>query len=50
MTDLAEKLSSKKETMDELTKDMKYYDYYEAYSAVLGGMGEYKIEVKDESV
>lgn len=51
MTDLAEKLSSKKETMDELTKDMKYYDYYyEAYSAVLGGMvGEYKIEVKDES-
>ena len=51
MTDLAEKLSCKKETMDELTKDMKYYYYYyEAYSAVLGGMvGEYKIEVKDES-
>ena len=28
-----------KKTMDDLTKDMKYYDYYlEAYSAVLGGM------------
>ncbi len=51
MTELAEKLKNKEATMDSLTKDMKYYDYYyEAYSAVLGGMvGEYKIEVADES-
>lgn len=51
MTDLANKLLSGEETMETLTKDMKYYDYYlEAYSAVLGGMvGEYKIEVPDES-
>ncbi len=51
MTELANKLISKEETMDSLTKDMKYYDYYfEAYSAVLGGMvGEYKIEVADEA-
>lgn len=35
----------------ELTKDMKYYSYYyEAYSAVLGGLvGEYEIEVADET-
>ena len=34
-------------TMGELTKDMKYYDYYlEAYTAVLGGMvGTYQEEV-----
>jgi len=51
MTDLANKLLSKEETMQSITKDMKYYDYYlEAYSAVLGGMvGEYKIEVPDET-
>ncbi len=51
MSELANKLISKEKTMDELTKDMKYYEYYlEAYSAVLGGMvGEYKIEVKDET-
>ena len=51
MTELANKLTSKKETMEELTKDMKYYDYYlEAYTAVLSGMvGEYQIEVKDDS-
>lgn len=51
MSDLANKLISKEETMDDLTKDMKYYDYYlEAYSAVLGGMvGDYQIEVKDET-
>src|SRR5690606_29541663 len=38
-------------SIDDLTKDMKYYNYYyEAYSAVLGGMvGRYQIEVKDES-
>lgn len=52
MSELVEKLNSKEETMDAITKDLKYYQYYyEAYSAVLGGMvGEYKIEVPDESV
>lgn len=51
MTDLVEKLKSKKETIKSLSENMKYYDYYyEAYSAVLGGMvGTYKIEVKDET-
>ena len=35
-------------TMEELTKDMKYFRYYyEAYSAVLGGMlGEYEIQTE----
>jgi peptidoglycan LD-endopeptidase LytH len=49
MTDLVNKLRKKEETMETLTKDMKYYKYYyEAYSAVLGGMvGEYKIEIPD---
>ena len=44
----AKKLRSGETTMDELTRDMKYYDYYkEAYGAVLGGMvGEFSIEVK----
>ncbi len=38
-------------SMEELTKDLKYYAYYkEAYSAVLGGLvGEYEIEVPDET-
>ncbi len=51
MTELVEKLKSKEATIDTLTADMKYYDYYyEAYCAVLGGMvGEYKIEVADET-
>ena len=51
MADLANKLLSREETMESLTKDMKYYDYYlEAYTAVLGGMvGEYRIEVPDET-
>ncbi len=37
--------------MEELTKDMKYYNYYyESYSAVLGGfIGEYYTEKKDEN-
>lgn len=50
MTDLAEKLESKKETMETITADMKYYKYYlEAYTAVLGGMvGDFKIEVPDQ--
>lgn len=35
------------ETIEELTKNMKYYSYYlEAYTAVLGGfLGEFEIEV-----
>lgn len=38
-------------TMDELTKDMKYYSYYlEAYTAVLGGfVGEFEIEEEDKN-
>lgn len=51
MTELVNKIKSKEETMESLTKDLKHYTYYlEAYSAVLGGMvGEYKIEVADET-
>lgn len=51
MTDLVNKLRSKEETIDSITKGMKYYNYYyEAYSAVLGGMvGTYKIEVADNA-
>jgi murein DD-endopeptidase MepM/ murein hydrolase activator NlpD len=51
LIELVEKLRSKDETMETLTKDSKYYDYYlEAYTAVLGGMvGSYKIEVADEA-
>jgi murein DD-endopeptidase MepM/ murein hydrolase activator NlpD len=51
LDELAEKLKSKKETIESLTANMKYYDYYyEAYSAVLGGMvGSYKIEVADDT-
>ncbi|MCH5249863.1 MAG: M23 family metallopeptidase [Lachnospiraceae bacterium] len=45
---IAKKLRAGETTMEELTKDMEYYDYYkEAYGAVLGGMvGEFSIEVK----
>ncbi|NLY48053.1 MAG: M23 family metallopeptidase [Clostridiales bacterium] len=51
MTELADKLTGGKATMEELTRNMKYYEYYlEAYTAVLGGMvGEYQIEVKDDT-
>lgn len=51
MATLASKLTKEEYTMEELTKDMKYYDYYEeAYRAVLGGMvGEYEIGKEDES-
>ena len=39
------------ETMDDLTCDMKFYDYYyEAYSSVLSGfIGNYSIEVENFS-
>ena len=47
----AEALSAGDKTMEEMTKDMKYYDYYmEAYTSVLGGMvGEYQEETRDEN-
>ncbi len=47
----AQKLSCGETTIEEMTKDMKYYSYYEeAYSAVLGGMvGEYEAEEEDEN-
>ncbi len=50
LDELAEKLTAGT-TMDELTKDMKYYAYYlEAYTATLGGfVGEFEIEVPDET-
>jgi murein DD-endopeptidase MepM/ murein hydrolase activator NlpD len=39
------------ESIEAITRDMKYYDYYkEAYSAVLGGfLGEFKIQVPIEN-
>ena len=42
----ARKLTDGEADLDELTKDMEYYDYYlEAYTAVLGGMvGEFSIK------
>ncbi len=47
---LASELSEGETTIEKLTQDMKYYDYYyEAYEAVLGGMvGEYEIEQENE--
>ena len=46
---LLQELQSGK-SMEDLTKDMKYYNYYyESYSAVLGGfIGNYSIEVDSE--
>jgi len=39
------------ESIESLTRDLKYYDYYyEAYSAVLGNfVGPYEVQVKDEN-
>lgn len=47
MTAVAEKLKNGETTMEELTKDMKYYAYYrEAYGAVLDGMvGQFQAEI-----
>ena len=47
----AEELADGKTTIEELTKDLKYYSYYyEAYSAVLSGLvDEYEAEVEDEN-
>ena len=46
INEAAEKLRGRETTMEELTEDMEYYDYYlEAYTAVLGGMvGEFSIK------
>lgn len=45
---VAEVLQSKESTMDQLTEEMEYYDYYlEAYTAVLGGMvGEFSLQTE----
>lgn len=51
--ELKEKLTTQGQTMEDLTKDLKYYPYYrEAYGAVLDGwVGEYEIQVeKDNAV
>lgn len=47
---LSETLLKKESTMEELTKDMKYFPYYkEAYEAVLGGfVGSYEIQKRQE--
>ncbi|MBR3772015.1 MAG: M23 family metallopeptidase [Clostridium sp.] len=46
MKKAAELLTSKQETIESLTKDLKYFAYYKkAYTAVLGGLvGEYEIQ------
>lgn len=51
MEELAQQLTAKEITMEELTKDLTYYSYYlEAYTAVLGGMvGEYEIAAASEN-
>lgn len=48
----AETLHSGEITMEKLTEDMEYYDYYlEAYSAVLGGMvGEFALSGEEGEV
>lgn len=50
MNKLVEKLRSKEETMESVTKDLEHYDYYlEAYTAILEGfVGEYEIQVPVE--
>lgn len=49
LTRIADKLLNKESTLEQMTQDMKYYDYYnEAYHAVLGGfVGEYRITGSD---
>ena len=50
MEKLAKELCNGETTMEELTEDLDYYNYYyEAYKAALGGMvGEYEIEQENE--
>ena len=47
----AQAISTGEETLESLTKDLKYFSYYkEAYSAALGGLvGEYRQECTDET-
>lgn len=49
LREIAEKLKSEEVTIEEASRDLKYYSYYkEAYSAVLGGLvGEYEIQEKE---
>ncbi len=49
MEELVSKLN-KGQTIQQLTENMKYYNYYyEAYDAILGNfVGEYEIQVKDQ--
>ena len=51
MQTVAEVLVNRENTLEDMTRDKKYYNYYlEAYQAVLGGMvGDYEIEKEDES-
>ena len=51
LEEAAGKLQSGETTIEKLTQDMEYYDYYkEAYDAVLGGMvGEFSMEVPKEN-
>lgn len=51
MEKAAKVLSEGEETIESLTRDMKYYSYYkEAYDAALGGLvGEYQEETIDEA-
>lgn len=50
MIELSNRIRNEEITIEEITKDMKYYLYYkEAYEAVLGGLvGEYSIQKKQE--
>ena len=50
INETATQLTEGETTMEELTKDMEYYDYYlEAYTAVLGGMvGEFSLREKNQ--
>lgn len=51
ISETAEKLIAGETTLEALTADMKYYNYYyEAYDAVLGGLvGEYEIEATTDA-
>lgn len=46
MNEFAQNITTQKETMEEMSKDLKYYPYYrEAYGAILDGLvGEYEVE------
>ena len=52
MEKAAKALAEGEKTLEELTKDMKYYSYYrEAYDAAIGGLvGEYQVVAEGASV